>query len=51
MKLGNLTRASMLTTIRDMLGFKKMTEIIASGGGASAKDIAQLNRLLNKIKK
>jgi hypothetical protein len=29
MKQGNLTYASMLTTIRDMMGFKKITEIRA----------------------
>ncbi len=50
MKQGNLTYASMLTTIRDMMGFKKLTEFTAAGD-VSKKELAQLNRMLNKIKK
>ena len=50
MKQGNLTYASMLTTIRDMMGFKKIIEF-AENGEVSRKELAQLNRMLNKIKK
>ena len=50
MKQGNLTYASMLTTIRDMMGFKKITEMVMAGD-VSKKELAQLNRLLNRIKK
>ena len=50
MKQGNLTYASMLTTIRDMMGFKKLTEL-SGAAGVTQKELAQLNRLLNKIKK
>jgi hypothetical protein len=48
MKQGNLTYASMLTTIRDMMGFKKITEMVMAGD-VSKKEFAQLNRLLNRI--
>ncbi len=51
MKQGNLTYASMLTTIRDMMGFKKITEMVGMSGEISQKELAQLNRLLNRIKK
>ncbi|MBR4026712.1 MAG: beta-galactosidase [Lachnospiraceae bacterium] len=51
MKLGNLTMASMLTTLRDMMGFRKISEFSTIGGEISAKDMAQLNRQLIKIKK
>jgi predicted secreted protein len=54
MKQGNLTLASMLTTLRDMMGFMKFSESgAASGlmGNVTAKDMAQLNRLLSRVKK
>ena len=52
MQMGNLTVASMLTTLRDMMGFKKLTEFSgALGAEITAKDFAKLNRQLNKIKK
>ncbi|MBR4291888.1 MAG: beta-galactosidase [Oscillospiraceae bacterium] len=54
MKQGNLTLASMLTTLRDMMGFAKFSETAAvSGlmGDVSKKDLAQLNRLLSRVKK
>ncbi len=51
MQQGNLTMASMLTTVRDMMGFKKITEFSSISGDISKKDIAKLNRQLNKIKK
>ena len=51
MKMGNLTFASMLTTLRDMMGFKKLTEFTSISGEISKKDLAQLNRQLNKIQK
>jgi len=50
MQMGNLTYASMLTTIRDMMGFKKLTEMM-SAGDIPLKDVAKLNRMLNKVKK
>ena len=52
MQMGNLTLASMLTTLRDMMGFKKLTEFSSSlGGDITQKDFAKLNRQLNKVKK
>ena len=55
MTLGNLTMASMLTTMRDMMGFMPF---YAEGGAASSlmgdvtkKQFAQLNRLLGRVKK
>ena len=55
MTLGNLTMASMLTTMRDMMGFMPF---YTEGGAASSlmgdvtkKQFAQLNRLLSRIKK
>ena len=50
MSKGNLTYASMLTTVRDMMGFKKITEMVMAED-VSKKELAQLNRLLNRIKK
>ena len=50
MTMGNLTMASMLTTVRDMMGFKKITDL-SSLGAATPKQLAQLNRMLIKIKK
>ena len=54
MKQNNLTLASMLTTLRDMMGFMKFSESgAASGlmGAVTQKDMAQLNRLLSRVKK
>ncbi len=51
MKNGNLTMTSMLTTIRDMMGFGKLPDVLEMTGGATPKQLAQLNRQLNKIKK
>ncbi len=47
---GNLTMASMLTTLRDMMGFRKITEV-TMGQEVSQKQIAQLNRLLSRVRK
>ena len=42
----------MLTTVRDMMGFKKLTEFTGViGADASPKEFAKLNRQLNKVKK
>ena len=55
MTLGNLTMASMLTTMRDMMGF--MPFYSDSGatsslmGDVTPKQYAQLNRLLSRVKK
>ena len=52
MQKGNLTVASMLTTVRDMMGFKKLTEFGGViGTEATQKEFAKLNRQLTKIKK
>ncbi len=51
MKNGNLTMTSMLTTVRDMMGFNKFVDSLSITGGATPKEFAQLNRQLNKIKK
>ena len=54
MKQGNLTIASMLTTLRDMMGFAKMSDLAAGGGlmgDVTQKDVAQLNRLLSRVRK
>ena len=51
MKNGNLTMTSMLTTVRDMMGFNKFVDSLSLTGGATPKEFAQLNRQLNKIKK
>ena len=50
MTMGNLTLASMLTTLRDMMGFYKI-ENLSSFGDISPKQLAQLNRLLSRVKK
>ena len=50
MTQGNLTLASMLTTIRDMMGFYKI-ENLSSFGEITPKSLAQLNRLLSRVKK
>ena len=51
MKQGNLTVASMLTTLRDMMGFMKLSQDSSGLVQATAKDVAQLNRLLSRVKK
>ena len=51
MQMGNLTFASMLTTVRDMMGFKKINEFSSISGEITQKDLAKLNRMLNKVKK
>lgn len=51
MKNKNLTMASMLSTLRSMMGFGKLPEILEMTGGTTKKQLAQLNRMLNKIKK
>ena len=51
MQMGNLTFASMLTTVRDMMGFKKLTEFTSISGEVPLKDVAKLNRMLIKVKK
>ena len=48
MAQGNLTYASMLTTLRDMMGFYKIKMICSE---ATPKQVAQLNRLLSRVKK
>ena len=50
MTMGNLTMASMLTTVRDMMGFYKISDL-KSMGEVSPKQLAQLNRLLSRVKK
>ena len=48
----NLTVASMLTTLRDMMGFLTFDqENSGLMGAVTPKDIAQLNRLLSRVKK
>lgn len=51
MQMGNLTFASMLTTVRYMMGFKKITEFTSISGEVSLKEVARLNRMLIKVKK
>ena len=51
MTMGNLTMASMLTTVRDMMGFRKISEFSSISGEVSQKQLAQLNRLLSRVKK
>ena len=51
MSMGNLTMASMLATFRDMMGFRKITEFSAVAGEITQKQLAQLNRLLSRVKK
>ena len=48
MTQGNLTYASMLTTVRDMMGFYTITHLCRE---ATPKQLAQLNRLLSRVKK
>ena len=51
MSIGNLTLASTLSGLRDMMGFMPFTQGVSMLGGAADKQLAQLNRLLVKIKK
>lgn len=51
MKNGNLTMTSMLTTVRDMMGFGKLPDVLHMTGGATPAQLAQLNRMLIKVKK
>jgi len=48
MTQGNLTMASMLTTLRDMMGFYTLRMVCRE---ATPKQLAQLNRLLSRVKK
>ena len=48
MSQGNLTYASMLTTIRDMMGFYTIKMMARE---ATPKQLAHLNRLLSRVKK
>jgi len=48
MTQGDLTHASMLTTVRDMMGFYTVTHLCRE---ATPKQLAQLNRLLSRVKK
>ena len=50
MTMGNLTIASMLTTLRDMMGFYTIDQMKAFGD-FTPKQFAQLNRLLSRVKK
>ena len=50
MTMGNLTIASMLTTLRDMMGFYTIDQM-KSFGDFTPKQFAQLNRLLSRVKK
>ena len=49
--MGSLTMASMLTTLRDMMGFRKISEFGSIAGDITPKQLAQLNRLLSRVKK
>lgn len=51
MTQGNLSSASMLTTIRDMMGDKTLESLGGLAGEISPKSLAQLNRMLIKVKK
>ena len=51
MSMNNLTFASMLTTIRDMMGFQPMEEFGSIIEPVPRKEIARLNRLLSRIRK
>ena len=51
MKNGDLTGVSMLTALRDMVGFLKLEDPSVPLSIKSKKAFAQLNRQLNKIKK
>jgi len=55
MKNGNLTLASMLGAIAGMMGQARLVDMFARGsammGDVSPKDMAQVNRMLNKVKK
>ena len=51
MSMGNLTYASMLTTVRDMMGFMPVEALGSMNEPIPPKQIAQLNRLLSRVKK
>ena len=51
MTQGNLSSASMLNTIRDMMGDKTLEGLGGLAGEISPKSLAQLNRMLIKVKK
>ncbi|MCI6998202.1 MAG: glycoside hydrolase family 2 protein [Eubacterium sp.] len=51
MTMGNLSSASMLTTIRDMMGDKTLEGLGGLAGEITPKSLAQLNRMLIKVKK
>lgn len=51
MQMGNLTSASMMTTIRDMMGDTPFNGGLKLGAEITGKQWAQLNRQLNKIAK
>ena len=49
--MGNLTMASMIGAMSDMMGDAKITMLATMMGEATQRDFAKLNRQLNKIKK
>ena len=51
MKNGNLTMTSMLSTVADMMGHGKLPDVLHMTGGVTPAQLAQLNRMLIKIKK
>ena len=51
MTMGNLSSASMLTTLRDMMGDKTLESLGSLAGDFTPKNLAQLNRMLLKVKK
>ena len=51
MKAGNLTIASMLTTLRDMMGHMKLDGFSSLGSNVTKKELAMLNRMLSRVKK
>ncbi|MEE1086300.1 MAG: glycoside hydrolase family 2 TIM barrel-domain containing protein [Schaedlerella sp.] len=48
---GNLTMTSMLSTVRDMMGSGKLVDAMSMTGEVKPKELAKLNRMLNRIKK
>ena len=51
MSMGNLTCASMLTIVRDMMGLQPLEALGPKMRAVQPKQIAQLNRLLSRVKK
>ena len=51
MSQGNLTLASMLSTLCSMNGFAPLYQVLSTMGEIPKKDLAKLNRQLNKIQK